>query len=589
MSTKRIDYTSIELIKEIWSYILPYRTKFIWGTIARIISDIVWLFPPWALSEIITFAANYQPGNNTSYPWKLLIAIFAVALIHFIFREVAKYLVFQVAENVNIDAHKKVLRHLFAIDLEWHEKENSGNKMQKITKGGGSLNKIIRLYINLFVESTINFVAILFILMSVNKDFAFILIFFFVTYYLLSFKLTKKPVEQSHVVNLEMEKFSGLAFEAINNISTVKSLRLGEKIFPFLVSVSEVLYEQIRKRIYFYRVRTCILDIYQEFFRLIIVGFTLWQIFLGNLEVGILAMVLLYFGKIVESAYEFAETYSEFVTAKIDMYRMKEIMLVEPEIENAGSHTFNDNWKELRFQNLSFGYYGQEVLKNISLTVKKGEKIGIIGISGGGKSTLFKLLLKLYQDYQGEILFDNCSLKEINRANYIKRVAVVPQETELFNLSLKENITFSKHDFDQKLFEKALKIAHVDNFIYKLPQGVDSLVGEKGIKLSGGERQRVGIARAIYHQPEILLLDEATSHLDVNSEKDIQEALHSFFKDITAIVIAHRLSTITEMDKIVVMGEGRVLEVGSLAELIKNQGPFFHLWEKQRLEQVLQT
>ncbi len=216
------------------------------------------------------------------------------------------------------------------------------------------------------------------------------------------------------------------------------------------------------------------------------------------------------------------------------------------------------------------------------MEIKKGEKIGIVGISGTGKSTLFKLILKLYNNYQGEILFDKDSLHDIKRSSYMQKVAVVPQETELFNLSLKDNITLSQDETNEALLQKSLDIAHVKDFSHKLAEGIDSLVGEKGIKLSGGEKQRVGIARAIYRQPELLLLDEATSHLDIESEKKIQEALHTFLKDITAIVIAHRLSTIKEMDRIVVMDQGEVLEVGSFQALIDKKGAFYTLWEKQK-------
>lgn len=577
-----INYDNKYLIKDIWRFVLPYKTKFFWGSIAKITSDIVWLFPVWALSEIITFASNYLLGESTLYVWQLMGAILIVSIYHFIFHDIAQYLIFQVAENTQVDAYKKTLKHLFVIDFKWHEKENSGNKMQKIIKGGASLNNIIRLYVDLLIKSSINLIAIFIILTALNLYFACILLFFFITYYLLSYYLTKKAALQSHIVNLEQENFSGMAFESINNISIVKSLRIGERIFPFLEKISQRLVEKTRKRIYLYRMRAGILNLYQEFFRLLIILFTLLQIFQGNLEVGILVMVLLYFGKIQESAYEFAETYNEFVIAKIDMFRMKEILQTEPKIENSGTQTFDIQWKKLLLKNISFSYHGKKVLKNFTLEIKKGEKIGIVGISGTGKSTLFKLLLKLYDDYEGKILFDKNSLHDIKRDSFMKSVAIVPQETELFNLSLEENITLCQNSKNQKLFQKALKIAHVKDFIYKLPQGVDSLIGEKGIKLSGGEKQRVGIARAIYQEPEILLLDEATSHLDIESEKKIQTALHDFFKNITAIVIAHRLSTIKEMDKIVVMDQGEVLEIGSFNELMKQKGVFYKLWQKQK-------
>ena len=213
--------------------------------------------------------------------------------------------------------------------------------------------------------------------------------------------------------------------------------------------------------------------------------------------------------------------------------------------------------------------------------------MGIIGLSGAGKSTLFKLLLKQYENYTGDILLDDKPVKNITKESYLNLTAVVPQETELFNLPLKENITLAKpgqKKANEKVLKKALKVAHIDSFLHKLKDGIKTLVGEKGVKLSGGEKQRVGIARAVYREPQILFLDEATSHLDVESERNIQDALHSFFKEVTAVVIAHRLSTIKEMDRIVVLEKGKILEEGPFDVLMKKKGRFYELWQQQRFE-----
>jgi ABC-type multidrug transport system fused ATPase/permease subunit len=575
-------YKNTEAIKDIWSFIKPYKRKFFIGSLMRGTSDIVWLFPPFAISEIITFASNYQAGESTFYVWQLIFLMIFAAVYSFIFHELAKNTIYRIAEQADVDARNKTIEHMFNIDLPWHEKENSGKKIQKITKGGESLDKIIRIYVDLIIESTINLIAISIIFFTLSWQLNAILIFFFISYYLLSYFLTKKAVRQAYKANLQWENFSGIAFEGINNIFILKALRIGEKMVPFIKKVSKKLIKEINKRIFYFRLREAVLNLYQEFFRIGIIVFTVWQILEGNLEVGVIAMVLFYFKKIEEASYEFSETYSEFVSAKIALLRMKEILLEEPAIENEGTVNFNPRWKKLIFKNVNFSYHNKKIIRDFSLTINKGEKVGIVGISGTGKSTLFKLILKLYSNYQGDITFDKIPLTKIKRKSYMRKVAIVPQETELFNLTLEQNITLSQKSTKNKLLEKSLEISHVKDFFHKLPNGLKSLIGEKGVKLSGGEKQRVGIARALYKQPELLLLDEATSHLDIDSEKKIQDALHKFFKDITAIVIAHRLSTIKEMDKIVVMDKGKVAEVGSFEELIGKKGKFFWMWERQR-------
>jgi len=575
-------YGNLEMIRDIWALIKPYKKQFWLGTFARVTGDLVWLFPPYAISEIITFAAEHKTGESITYFWQLAILLLVVGLYHFTFQQLAKYFIYPLAEKVRIDLRLKTIKHMFDLDASWHAKENTGNKMEKMAKGGESINQIIRIYVDLLIESTISLVAISFIFYTLDWKLNAILIFFFISYYFLSYFLTKRAVLQSHKANLKWEEFGGMSFESINNINSIKAMDIGLKIFPFLSEISQKLEKEIKKRIKYYRTREGILNIYQEFFRLGLVIFTVLQIFQGNLEVGIIAMVFMYFGKIEESAYEFSKTYSQFVTSKIALMRVKEILNKAPHIENSGTLSFKKNWKELEFKDITFSYHGHKVLKNFSLKIKKGEKIGIIGISGTGKSTLFKLILKLYQDYKGDILFDKTNLKDIKRKSYLKTITIVPQETELFNLSLEENITLSRKRKNKKLLETALKISHVKDFTHKLLHGTKSLIGEKGIKLSGGEKQRVGIARAVYKNPEILLLDEATSHLDILSEQKIQDALHTFFKGITAIVIAHRLPTIKEMDRIIVMDKGSIIESGTFKELMKQKGEFHKLWEKQK-------
>lgn len=224
-------------------------------------------------------------------------------------------------------------------------------------------------------------------------------------------------------------------------------------------------------------------------------------------------------------------------------------------------------------------------LKNVSFKIERGQKVGIVGISGAGKFTLFKLLLDLYEDYDGEVLLDDTPLKEINRQSYIDNLAVVLQDTELFDMSFRNNIEIASigKPHGRELLSTVIKMAHLTDVVESLPNGVNTVVGEKGIKLSGGQRQRVGIARALYRQPDILLLDEATSHLDGHSEGEIQKAILESVNQFTAILIAHRLSTIKAMDKIVVLENGRVVEEGNFDTLIAKEGAFAKMWRDQKI------
>ena len=578
------NYTYRKLIKDVKSFVKPYKKQFLLGTFLRVTSDIVWLFPIWAFGEIITFTTRFSIGDSTRPFWLLMISIGGIAIYHFFAHDLAKYYIYQVAEKVSIDAQLKSLKHMFRLNIDWHEKENTGNKIRRIDHGGNGFNTIVRLYVDLLIESTISLIGISIIFYTLSWQHNAILLFFFISYFFISLFFSKKASKQSYITNVEWEKFSGSAFESINNISTIKSLNLGKRISFYLVQVARRLKGEIKKRIIWFRTRQVALNMYQEFFRQLIVVYTVICVFRGDLEVGVIAMVLLYFGKIRESAGEFAVVANELILSKIDIMRMKDILNEKATIEDSGYKSFNKNWKILQLKDVHFQYKGRKVLKNFSLDIKRGEKVGIVGLSGAGKSTLIKLLLKLYNDYDGDIYFDKTKLRDVKRTTFLDRIAVVPQDTELFNFSLRENITLEKklHSKQKKQLSHAFKVAHVDDFMHKLPKGIESYIGEKGVKLSGGEKQRVGIARAVYRNPDILLLDEATSHLDIESEKKIQDALHQFFKETTAIVIAHRLTTIKEMDKIVIIKDGKMEEQGSFEELMKKKGEFYKLWKKQK-------
>lgn len=579
-----MNYATSNLIQDIWDYLKPYRGRFAWGTFLRASSDLVWLFPTWALSEIITLASNYQAGDSLELFWTYMTAIAVVALYHHITHDGAKYVMYQISENIRLDSIKQTIRHLFKLDSDWHEQENSGNKLQKIHKAGESLDQLLRMYVDLFIESSINLIGITVVLLSLGTWMSAIMLVFFVTYFILARKLTQKSSASSLKANGQWEKFEGVLFESVNNIATIRALGFWKPIMRWLERRSIKLYSAIRNRIFWYRTRSMLLNLWRELFRQLILGYVIWNVFAGNLEVGTISLVMLYFIKISDSAGELSEVAYHFELSRIAMMRLREILSTKPTAEESGTLSFPKNWQKLEVKDLRFAYQKNEVLKGLNFEIKRGEKIGIVGISGAGKSTLFKLLLKLYDRYEGSITFDQKELRDIKRESYLKHFSYVPQETELFNLSLKENVTLALEESTEgPQLKRALQVAHVEDFLNKLPEGVESQIGEKGIRLSGGERQRVGMARAIYKNPEILFMDEATSHLDAESESKIQDSLHELFQNVTAIVIAHRLSTLKEMDRILVLEKGRIVEEGNFEALLKKKGVFFRLWEKQRI------
>jgi ABC-type multidrug transport system fused ATPase/permease subunit len=254
-----------------------------------------------------------------------------------------------------------------------------------------------------------------------------------------------------------------------------------------------------------------------------------------------------------------------------------------------GTQNFPEGWQNFFIRNGFFRYQidGKEArdsgLTDLTIEIKRHEKIGVVGKSGSGKSTFAKMLLGLYDLEKGEYKFGDKNFHSIRHSEVTNKMALVLQDSEMFNLSLKDNITLMRK-FDQKLFDQALEISALNDLVEKLPEGVDALIGEKGYRLSGGERQRIGIARAIYKDPEILILDEATSSLDSRTESSILKAFEDKLAKKTIVSIAHRVSTLKNSDRIVVFDQGSIVEEGKFKDLSKNENSkFFEIYHSQQV------
>lgn len=578
-------YRTRSLISDIGGFLKPYKTKFIIGSMLRILSDMAWLYPAYGLAMLTNFLSTYHHGDSLE-PVIDIFSIFAIVIVvRYVGQYYAKMFVFRTSARVNLDAQLASIMHMFKLDMFWHEHQNTGNKLKKIVRGGESIDRILRIWVNNFLEIWINLVGITFVVAKFDRAIACLTVVFLISYYVLAYTFRKHASVAAQIVNAKEEDVQGILFESINNIRTVKVLAMAGSLGILLKSEIADLFQKVQTRMFWFQTGGSVRSLYAQFFQLGVIGYIVYGISQGHYNVGFLILFYGYFGNILQSIGELAEITQDFIVAKLAVGRMMDLLHEEVTIDNEyEKQPFPEDWKKISFKNISFLYGENAVLEDVSFDIKRGERIGVVGLSGAGKSTLFKLLLKEHEDYRGEIMIDDIPLRTISKSSYFVHAAPVLQDTEVFNFSLRNNITLANADQvgNEELLERALRISHVADFISKLPEGVETLIGEKGVKLSGGERQRVGIARAVFKNPQILLLDEATSHLDIESEEKIRTSLHEFFQSVTAIVIAHRLTTIRGMDRIIVLEHGHIIEDGTFEELIKKQGRFFELWEKQK-------
>lgn len=305
---------------------------------------------------------------------------------------------------------------------------------------------------------------------------------------------------------------------------------------------------------------------------------------LGIITVGVFVLLQAYAGNLIDQLWGFTRIVRDMYEAYADAKEMVEIMKLPHEIVDAPMATELKAAKgQIEFKNVHFRFNEtRKVLENINLVVKPGESLALIGPSGAGKTTFVKLLLRLYVPTSGHILINGQEISQVTQESLRKNISMVPQDPILFHRTLAENIAYGKPEATIAQIKKAAKLAHCDEFIKNLPQGLETFVGERGIKLSGGERQRVAIARAILKNAPILILDEATSSLDSHSEMLIQDALSTLMVGKTTIVIAHRLSTIQKMDRIIVVDNGIIIEEGSHSDLLAREYSLYKkLWTLQ--------
>lgn len=315
-----------------------------------------------------------------------------------------------------------------------------------------------------------------------------------------------------------------------------------------------------------------------------------YLVYEGEISVGTLVFAFTMSVNSYNALFRLSRFYDRMEEGKEGVKRLIDLFVTKSDLENKEDAIIPENiFGDLEFKTVNFNYNNTDkaALNNINIKIPAGQTVALVGPSGSGKTTIARLIYRHYDPIKGEVLLDGINLKDYDLYSFRKFLAIVPQEVEIFDVSVFENIAYAKPEATMSEVEAAAKIANAHEFIVKLDKGYDTLVGERGIKLSGGQRQRLGIARALLANPKVLIFDEATSSLDSQSEALIQGAMDKISQDRTTIIIAHRLSTIKKADKIIVLEEGKVVEEGSHQELSHLEGGLYNkLLKLQELGEI---
>ncbi len=566
---KKLSIDKLRSALKIFEFVRPYRWRLVVGLVLLFISSMVFMVFPFLSGELINVA---QGQSNYALTLKQIGLFLIIVLVAQGFVSYYRVQLFAaVSERGIADVRKALYSKIITMPIVFFEKNRIGDLVSRLTADVEKLYNAFSLTIAEFIRQIIVLVSGIIILAFMAPKLSLIMLATFPVIVIGAMYFGRIIRRLSKQRQDELANSNTVLSETMTTIQVVKAftnelfenLRYGKSV-DATVAVS---LKYARGRALFSVFIVSVL--FGGLFFVIWMG--AWLLSKGQMDAGQLVSFVVYTAVIGGAIAGLGNFYTELLGAIGATERIREILEEESEVEIVkDAKNAKRLYGNIAFNNVHFNYPTREdvrVLKGIDLRVGAGEKVALVGPSGAGKSTIVQLLLKFYDLKEGEITVDGQSIHEMNTTLYRKNIAIVPQEVLLFGGTIRENILYGKPNASESEIIEAAKQANAWDFIQRFPDGLDTMVGERGIKLSGGQRQRIAIARAILKDPAILLLDEATSSLDAESEQVVQAALDKLMEGRTSIIIAHRLATVRNVDKICVIDGGRIVEEGTHEEL----------------------
>jgi ATP-binding cassette, subfamily B, heavy metal transporter len=564
---------------------LKVRVSF--AIVALILAKIASVLTPLVLGKAVDSLTELSSGINLFMliPIALISSYGLARIISFTFVAIRDALFSKVSQNAIRKISLNMFKHLHYLSLQFHLNRQTGALAKYIDRGTKGIDFLLR-YVLFNVVPTFFEIflvaAILFYLYGIW--YAVVTLITIGSYSYLTFRITEWRNLFRKIMNRADNDVSTKMIDSLLNFETVKYFNNEDYEFARLDKSLEE-YELAANKS---RHSLSLLNIAQTF--IIMIGITIMLVMSaygiknGNINIGGFVVINAYMLQLYQPLNFLGSVYREIRQALTDMENMFSLLEVKQSSKKNLDTMPKNKETEIKFVNVSFDYdVRRTIIKNISFNVYDGKKVAIVGPTGAGKSTISRLLFRFYEPKEGNIYINDTNINTISQDSLRKTIGVVPQDTVLFNDTIYYNIAYGNTEATKEEVIDAAKNANIHTFISNLPDGYDTLVGERGLKLSGGEKQRVSIARAILKNPKIFFFDEATSSLDSSTEKEIQKNLENISRNKTTLIIAHRLSTAANADTIIVLDNGIIAEQGTHNNLLLKKGKYFEMWEKQRL------
>ncbi len=570
----------MKTFRTFYSFLWKYKGYFILSQITSL-SAIV-------LYSLMPFIYRYLVDNFYTLTAKSFIAVvvlYGVSKIgSIIIGNISWFLSEKVINPASVDTKVSIFSHLQKLDFAFHTGKRSGALISKIKRGSSALENIDSAVNRELTDDLFQLVIVAVVFSMVNLKITYIFLSFIAIIISSSIFLIKKNIKARVEHNKEEDNISHIIADNLINYETVKYFANEKREILGLVEAFKKWTQVTWKLVWTFLQINVSVRLLSSVGTIVILAILGGDVINKKITVGDFVLVMTFtmqiFPSIEKIVFRLRGIMRNYADLK-DYFDILDYPLVVKDLEKPNA--FHCNKGEVVFENVSFSYPdGQGVIKNVSQTMPAGMSSALVGRSGSGKTTMTKLLMRLYDPAEGRILVDGTDISRIKKEDLRRVIGIVPQEPILFNSTIGYNIGYPLDNATKEDIEEAAKLANLHNFIISLEKGYDTVVGERGVKLSGGQKQRLAIARVFLLNPKIIIFDEATSHLDSESERMIQESLERLSKGKTLIIIAHRLSTIMRADKIIVLDQGKVTEEGLHSELIgKTRGIYKKLWELQ--------
>jgi ATP-binding cassette subfamily B protein len=546
-----------------------------------IVASILRALIPYVYKVIIDTATSFTPSAYTTL-WQTAVLYIVITLGGNLLWRASGFSGLYWGTGVRATAREALSAYVAEHSHQYFSDRFAGSLSSKIKQASDSVREFVEAFLWQFLSFAVSVIASFIVVFFANPFLGFILMGLFIVITPLNIYFARKRVPISAATQASETALTGVTVDMLTNITAVHEYAQGE-------------FEIRRLRDYITTRRMTGMRNWRYGEWTLVGNNVVQSVFTGAmllLAIYLFAHHTISSGDIILflSMISLIEDQLTFIGSQFNGFAenwgtvvesLSDILVPHGVTDSKGARPLVVAHGELTFESVSFSYGGAEVFSNLSFTIPAGQRVGVVGRSGAGKSTLIKLILRHYDLTGGKILLDRYDIASVNKDSLRSAISVVPQEPALFHRSIAENIAYSKPDSSREEIIRVAKLAQAHEFIETLPNGYDTLVGERGVKLSGGQRQRVAIARALLKDARVLLLDEATSALDSESEVAVQKALINLMEKRTVIAIAHRLSTLRAMDRIIVFDAGEIVEDGSHEQLVAKGGLYADLWNHQ--------